>query len=75
MTYREAIQIQIRALQQVYDNAEGLRDAALDSEKKTWNFLRKQLPSVWGKLQKLDNSMTDQRGAEPLEGNYIVDEK
>lgn len=72
MTYREAIQIQIQALQQVYDNAECLRDAATDEEKEVWNFLRRQLPDVWGRLQKLDNRLAGRRAGYELRGRYPV---
>lgn len=72
MTYREAIQIQIAALMQIYDNANGLRDYATGEEKEAWNNLRGALPGIWNKLQRLDNTMTDKRASEKLRGNYIV---
>lgn len=72
MTYREAVQIQIQALQVIYDNAEGLRDAATEKEKDAWNLLRKNLRPLWGALQKVDNEMSDSRAAYQLKGNYKV---
>jgi len=74
MTYREAIQIQIRALQQVYDNCEGLRDAATDKEKEVWNFLRGNLSKLWSPLQKLDNGLSNERAEYKLHGIYNVEE-
>lgn len=59
MTFRQALQIQIKALQEIYDNAEGLRDLATgEDEKYAFNNLRRHLPNLWGPLQKLDNSLT-----------------
>ena len=59
MTFRQALQIQIKALQEIYDNAEGLRDLADDeNEKFAFNNLRKHLPGLWGPLQNLDNRLS-----------------
>jgi hypothetical protein len=69
MTFREAIQIQIKALQDIYDNAEGLRDIGGGDE---MNHLRRELPKLWGPLQKLDNRLSDAMAQYPLNGNYIV---
>ena len=72
MTYRDAIQIQIKALQDIYDHAEALRDVATEDEKEAWNNVRRLLPSVWGPLQKVDNRLSDQRAAYQLKGNYSI---
>jgi hypothetical protein len=75
MNYREAIQIQIAALQKIYDNAEGLRDVAGDEqEKEAWNFMRKVLPALWQRLQKLDNSLRPSVANYKLKGNYSITE-
>jgi hypothetical protein len=73
MNYREAIQIQIAALQKVYDNAASLRDlASNDQEKEAWNNVRRSLPSVWSPLQNLDNSLTDEGAQYKLRGEYSI---
>lgn len=72
MNYREAIQIQIKVLQDVYDNAEALRDVATEEEKEAFNNLRRYLPALWQPLQKIDNSLSDKRAAYKLQGNYSV---
>lgn len=69
MTFRTALQIQIKALQDIYDNAEGLRDIAGVDE---MNFLRSYLPQLWEPLRDLDNRMTNQLAAFELKGNYSV---
>jgi hypothetical protein len=74
MTYRNAIQIQIKALQEVYDNAEGLRDIAkIEIEKEAFNGLRRWLPKLWGELQKIDNKLSNQDAAYNCKGNYVVE--
>jgi len=70
MTYREAIQLQIKALQEIYDNAGALRDAAAGYEKDVFNAVRRKLPDVWAFLQELDNAMQDERAMMQLKGNY-----
>lgn len=72
MTYREAIQNQIDALQTIYDNCEGLRDAADEDEKEVWNYLRASIPPLFSKLQKLDNKLNQSRAAFKLQGIYHV---
>jgi hypothetical protein len=72
MTYREAIQIQIKALQQLYDNAENLRDVATDEEKECFNALRRNLPALWSLLQGIDNRMPDSHAAYELKGDYSI---
>jgi hypothetical protein len=72
MTYREAIQIQIAALQKIYDHAEALRDVADDKEKEAWNQVRRLLPDVWGPLQKVDNNLSDVDANYKLKGNYSL---
>lgn len=72
MTYREAIQIQIKALQDIYDHAEALRDVATEDEKEAFNNIRRHLPSVWGPLQKIDNALSNIRAEYQLKGNYSL---
>ena len=70
MTYREAIQSQVQKLEELYDNAGSLRDAATGSEKEHWNNLRGQLRSASSNLQSLDNRLSNDRAAMPLNGEY-----
>jgi hypothetical protein len=70
MTYREAVQIQVSALQRLYDNADCLRDCATDEEKAAWNYLRKVLPGCWSALQSIDNRMDYAQANQKLKGNY-----
>jgi hypothetical protein len=72
MTYRDAIQIQIAALQQIYDHAEGLRDVANEDEKDAWNNVRRLLPEVWRPLQKMDNKLSDSEASYKLKGDYSI---
>jgi hypothetical protein len=72
MTYREAIQIQIAALQKIYDHAEVLRDVATETEKAHWNQVRRLLPQVWGPLQKIDNDLSVVDSNCKLKGNYSI---
>jgi hypothetical protein len=72
MTYREAIQIQIKALQDIYDNSEALRDVASEFEKEAWNNLRRHLPSLWRPLQVMDNALSDPAAAYKLKGDYSL---
>jgi hypothetical protein len=72
MTYREAIQIQIAALQKIYDYAEALRDVASEDEKEAWNNARRLLPNVWSPLQKIDNALSAPAAEYKLRGNYSV---
>ena len=71
-TYRQAIQSQQHALQKVYDNAEGLRDAATEEEKKSWNILRGLLDTAISTMYSLDNSVRPGRPEQTLLGNYII---
>jgi hypothetical protein len=73
MTYRQAIQIQVAALQEIYDNCEGLRDAAAgEEEKEVWNLLRGGLPNLWRALKILDDVLIDGYANRPLRGIYNV---
>jgi hypothetical protein len=73
MTYREAIQIQIDALQSIYDNCEGLRDIAFTmKEKEAFNTLRRTLPTLWDVLQKVDNNLQPSEAAYQCKGNYSI---
>ena len=71
-TYREAIQRQQKALQSVYDNAEGLRDVATEEEKNTWNVLRGLLDVALSNLYTLDNNLKAGRPGCKLHGAYII---
>lgn len=73
MTFREAIQIQIKALQDLYDNAEGLRDCVEEGpQKEAFNNARRLLPGIWGQYQKLDNSMSEGLAGYDLRGDYSI---
>ncbi|GAA4328266.1 hypothetical protein [Flaviaesturariibacter amylovorans] len=73
MTYREAVQIQIAVIEALYDNAGGLRDAALSSEKNTWNQMRTGLRDLSSALRKMDDAMPDEHAAFKLRGDYNID--
>lgn len=70
MTYRTAVQIQIKALQEIYDNMGYLRDKATMEDKEGFDYVRRHLPAVWGALQKVDNETTipDHK----LKGDYSI---
>lgn len=72
MTYRQAIQIQIKALQDIYDNAEGLRDLAADEAKDAFNLLRRRLPELWAQLKKVDNGLAKEDAAYECKLDYAV---
>lgn len=72
MTYREAIQIQIKALQDIYDNAEGLRDIATEQDKEAFNNLRRYLPPLWQMLQKVDNNLSKADANYQCKGDYSI---
>ena len=72
MTYREALQIQIKALQDIYDNAEGLRDCATSEGKEAFNYLRRNLPKMWELLQKEDNTMHETFAFYQCKGDYSI---
>lgn len=69
MTFREAIQIQIKTLHKVWENADNLRDIAGQNE---WNHVRRELRKIWEPLQALDNRMSDEVAAFQLKGDYSV---
>lgn len=72
-TYRAAIQIQIEALQKIYDNAEGLRDCCdTDEQKEAFNSLRRSLPILWRILQNVDNNMEEKTAQYETRGNYSI---
>jgi len=54
-TYRQAIQIEIGAIEKVYDIAGALRDTAIGIEKDVFNEIRKQTRDLSLALQRLDN--------------------
>lgn len=62
VSYREALQRMISKLQEVYDEAEALRDCSGYEKfegKTEMNHVRKFLPEIWQPLKKLDNGMTE----------------
>jgi hypothetical protein len=57
----------------IYDNAEGLRDVAFNNDQKdVFNFLRRNIPTLWNSLQHLDNSLSDVHAAYKCKGSYEV---
>lgn len=72
MTYRDALQIQIKALQDVYDNLANLRDRGTREEKAQFNYVRFNLPSMWEPLQRVDNALSDAAAAQEMRGDYSV---
>ena len=71
-TYREAIQRQQKALQEVYDNAEGLRDAATEEEKHIWNSIRGLMDTGVSMLYRFDNNLKPGRAETKLRGTYLI---
>lgn len=67
MTYREHIQQLKKQFDDLYDAAGRLRDVADEDEKKIWNVMRflNQTGSV--ALDKLDNSLPDERAQMELD--------
>jgi hypothetical protein len=61
MTYREKIQQMIAAIEQLYDEAEWLRDTATLQEKKYWNDHRRIFYDAAKPLKNLDNSLPNER--------------
>ncbi len=72
MTYREAIQAQLAALNQIYDNCEGLRDEATEQEKDYWNRMRREIINIRPVMQRLDNSLSKGRAETNIVGSYHV---
>lgn len=70
MTYREAIQSQAKKIEEVYDNAGHLRDAATEHEKDYWNDVRTLTSQAAQLLNKLDNKLPAERASLPLKGKY-----
>lgn len=67
MTYREKIQDMISQLRSVYTDSDWMRDHATQDEKEYWNQFRMAMQGVTLPLQRLDNSITDSRGAVPID--------
>lgn len=61
MTYREKIQSMIQSINELYNDAEWLRDFATSEEKEHWNAHRKIFFDAAKPLVKLDNSLSDNR--------------
>lgn len=59
MTYREKIQNMIDQINQLYEDAEGLRDMATSEEKQYWNDHRRIFYDAAQPLRKLDNILTE----------------
>jgi hypothetical protein len=73
MTYREAVQAQIAAIDELYENAGALRDFALSSEKNAWNQARTSLRDLASALRSMDDAMPNAQAQQPLKGNYHFD--
>lgn len=74
MTYRQALRIQIKALNEIYNNAEALRDCT-DYEslgKDAWNLLRGRVSEVTTKLRQHDRLLTDKQANEQINGDYSI---
>jgi ABC-type phosphate transport system ATPase subunit len=71
-TYRQAIELEIKALDKVYDIAGALRDTAIGVEKDVFNQIRGNVGEVASQLRTLNNRMADHRAAIQLEGNYDI---
>lgn len=63
MTYTEKISEMIQAIAKIYDEAEWMRDLATEDEKAYWNKLRGNLYSADEPLRKLNNDISESRGA------------
>lgn len=61
MTYREKIQKMIAQINELYEDAEWLRDIATMEEKEHWNYHRRIFYDASAPLRKLDNSLTQNR--------------
>ncbi|MGQ0829417.1 MAG: hypothetical protein ACT4ON_13595 [Bacteroidota bacterium] len=66
MTYREKIQQMVAAINELYDEAEWLRDIATQEEKQYWNNHRRIFYDAAAPLRKLDNSLSDERASTKL---------
>lgn len=61
MTYREKIQQMIAQINELYNEAEWLRDIATSEEKECWNKHRGIFYDASTPLSKLDNSLSQER--------------
>lgn len=76
MTFRESVQIQIKALMEVYDNAGYLRDVVVGNNEKTHlNHVRRDIREVWEHFQKLDNSLSPELANYQVTGDYSISVK
>lgn len=66
MTYREKIQAIAKQLDTIYDDAECLRDVATMEEKAYWSLLRERLAPTISLMNKLDNSLSQNRANHKL---------
>lgn len=63
-THREILQECIEKLQEVYDTVNRLRDHSTSEMQHQYNNVRRDLPNVWGYLQKIDNNLISDAMAE-----------
>jgi hypothetical protein len=61
MTYREKIQMMVKQIDEVYNDAEWLRDIATLEEKQYWNELRRIFYDAANPLKKLDRQLSASR--------------
>lgn len=74
MTYRQALQITILALDKIYDNAGSLRDHTnyQNGGKEAYNNLRGNIGRVVRDLKNHDNSLSGSEAIAPLKGDYSI---
>jgi len=74
MTYREALKIQIHALDNIYDNAEALRDCTDYDNlgKDAWNLTRGRISEIIGMLRKHNGLLKDKEAYDVLKGDYSI---
>lgn len=61
MTLREQVQQNVQQLQDMYENANRMRDLATGEEKQYWNAFRGKLMAAWEPMQVLDDSLSQER--------------
>jgi hypothetical protein len=74
MTYRQALHIQIRALDEIYDNAGSLRDCTNYENfgKDAYNGLRDKVGKTIGDLKKHDDRLSDSEAKKEVKGDYSI---
>lgn len=63
-THREKLQEAILKLQEIYDLAGSLRDHSTLEMQREYNNVRRELPNIWGYLQKIENNLLSDSHAE-----------